>query len=148
MLQGLKNIDTDKEIPTKRVNCVMLVDDNSDDNFFHQRLLLKHEFIENVIALDSAEKALEYLEDHGFANPIFPDIIFLDINMPGMNGWDFLQEIEKKDYKIHENTLIFILTTSVNPDDVERAKSIRALSGLRTKPLTAEVIRGIVEAYF
>jgi CheY-like chemotaxis protein len=66
----------------------------------------------------------------------FPQIIFLDINMPVMNGWEFLEEYEKLPSTFKESIFVIMLTTSVNPMDFENAKDFESVHGYRRKPLT------------
>ena len=77
---------------SKELGCIMLIDDNPDDNFFHEREIKKHRKSTKVITRNSAIEAVEYLKSETVPRP---DLIFLDINMPGMNGWDFLNVYSK-----------------------------------------------------
>jgi CheY-like chemotaxis protein len=81
-------------------------------------------------------------------NDLKPDLIFLDINMPKMNGWEFLIEFSQLDRVIQINTMIMILTTSNNVTDRFRAKAWSFVSGYLTKPLTKEIITDIHKTYF
>ena len=77
-----------------------------------------------------------------------PDLIFLDINMPGMNGWEFLEEYNKLDKEIQSRVMVIMLTTSDNPDDSMRAKTWGFVSDYITKPLTKERLKDIIDAHF
>ena len=74
-----------------------------------------------------------------------PDLIFLDINMPGMNGWEFLEEYNRLNKKLHGQVIIIMLTTSDNPDDAERSKTWNFISDYITKPLTHEIMNNIIK---
>ena len=121
----------------------MLIDDNSDDNFYYQRVIKKQNLADTVIAMTDAIDALDYLKRQDPAAPL-PDMIFLDINMPGMNGWEFLQEYQKLQFR----TRIIILTTSENPDDKAKAMATGIVSDFRTKPISKEMIQAILERLF
>jgi CheY-like chemotaxis protein len=126
----------------------MLVDDNPDDNFFHEREIKKDHLAAEVVVKNSGMEALEYLRSKEDITRLPPDLIFLDINMPGMNGWEFLEEYSKLDNKFQSDVLIIMLTTSDNPDDEERSRAWGNISDCITKPLTKEKMKVIVNKYF
>ncbi len=130
-----------------KINCIMLVDDNPDDNFFHERIIKKNNFAETVVSVESGFDALDYLKNKK-VNTDHPDLIFLDINMPKMNGWEFLEEYKKLDKDLQSSMIVVMLTTSDNPDDMALAKTKEVLSDFKTKPLTKEMMEGIVAQYF
>jgi CheY-like chemotaxis protein len=76
-----------------------------------------------------------------------PDLIFLDINMPGMNGWEFLDEYNKIMDPTKNSLVVTMLTTSDNPDDKARAKDWKFVSDFITKPLTKEMMEKILAAH-
>jgi CheY-like chemotaxis protein len=125
----------------------MLVDDNPDDNFFHERVIRKHGFAEHVIAKQTGKEALEYLKAKDQHTGCHPDLIFLDINMPGMNGWEFLTEYKKLDSYFQGKIIVVMLTSSDNPEDVIKAKEYGVAFGFKTKPLTKEMLDEIMEKY-
>ena len=132
----------------KRINCVMLVDDNPDDNFYHERIIKMYKFTECVIIKESGIEALEYLNTLKDVEDNKLDLIFLDINMPGMNGWEFLNEFSKLSDYIKSKLIIVMLTTSDNPDDVAKSKKWNFVSDYKTKPLTKEMMEEILDKYF
>jgi CheY-like chemotaxis protein len=120
----------------------MLIDDNADDNFYHERVIRKNQAAEKVISEQSAEAALEYLRNEGNNKP---DIIFLDINMPRMNGWEFLHEYSKLAKHLQGSAIIIMLTTSENPDDRLKARDI--VFDFKTKPLTKEMLEEVINKH-
>ena len=126
----------------------MLVDDNPDDNFYHERVIKKSNAAEFVIAKETAIEALEYLQSEKAKGDCHPDLIFLDINMPGMNGWEFLQSYYKMDKQFQSLAIVVMLTTSSNPDDRKKAESLKVVSDFQTKPLTKEMLEEIIDKYF
>jgi CheY-like chemotaxis protein len=129
----------------KKLNCIMLVDDSPDDNFFHEREIKKADLANIVITKVSAKKALDYLKSKEEPRS---DLIFLDINMPGMNGWEFLEEYTRLDNELHRGVIIVMLTTSDNSDDLARAKKWGIVSDYITKPLTRAIMKDIADKYF
>jgi CheY-like chemotaxis protein len=126
----------------------MLIDDNPDDNFFHEREIKKANGGNIVITKESGQEALEYLRSEKDTHDPHPDIIFLDINMPGMTGWEFLQEYDRLGKELQSRALIIMLTTSENPDDEARARAWSFVSDYITKPLTSALMDDIVKKYF
>lgn len=126
----------------------MLVDDNPDDNFFHERVIRNNHYTDCIIPKLSAIDALDFLKSKTKEEENTIDLIFLDINMPGMNGWEFLEEYNKLDKDLQGGMLIVMLTTSDNPGDKEKAKKWSNVSDFRTKPLTKEMIEEIIEKFF
>ncbi len=128
----------------KRLNCIMLIDDDADDNYYHQVILRKMDITDHIEVAESGPEALDYLKKE---NQI-PDIIFLDINMPGMSGWDFLDEYKKLNARQKETVIIIMLTTSISPADMAKADTMSEITSFRSKPMTREMLNDILERYF
>ena len=128
-----------------QLNCIMLIDDNKIDNFFHERVIKKADAAKTIVSVESGQEALDYLKKVN-GNPR-PDLIFLDINMPGMNGWEFLEQYKQLDKSLQSGMVVVMLSTSQNPDDKEMAKTHGILSDFKTKPLTKEMLADILETY-
>jgi CheY-like chemotaxis protein len=127
---------------------VMLIDDNKHDNFFHETAINDTGLAKSVSKYLCAEKALSFLSEVASNEASIPTLILLDINMPGMSGWDFLKEYEKLPATAQQKSVIIMLTTSCNPNDFERAKTQPALRGFLNKPLTEEMFGEIVKTHF
>jgi len=122
---------------------VMLVDDNDTDNFIHRRVLEISKFSKNIIVKNSGKSALEYLEENKDNPGMIPDIIFLDINMPVMTGWDFLKRFEELDESLKRKFKIYILSSSIEPMDMKRAQDNKYVIKFLSKPLAKESILSI-----
>lgn len=126
---------------TAPINCIMLIDDNKIDNFFHERVIRKNAAANHIIAKESAEEALLHLKDTSLMQP---DVIFLDINMPGMNGWEFIEQYKKMDNEMKNCMIVVMLTTSENPDDIAIAKEYGILTDFKSKPLTSAMLDEVI----
>ncbi|TGM56568.1 response regulator [Leptospira adleri] len=132
----------------QKVNCILLIDDNHSDNFVHERVIRKGDFANQVVSKQSGESALKYLLERAATSDPRPDLIFLDINMPGMNGWEFLEEYDKLPKELQGKIVVVMLTTSDNPDDRAKAREFGILADFKTKPLTDAMLQEIFDAYF
>lgn len=132
----------------KKVNAILLIDDNEADNEFHKRAILKSGVCTNIEVANGGQKALDYLKKCGDNDITPPELIFLDINMPGMNGFEFLEEYHRLDAKLKSKMVVFMLTSSLMPEDKAKAKNSGEVSDFLNKPLTAQTVTSIVEKYF
>ena len=121
---------------TKLIDLVMLVDDNDTDNFISKRIIEITKFSNNVVIKSSGKSALEYLEENKKDNVRLPDLIFLDINMPIVDGFVFLYEFEKFDNLIKDKCKVIILSSSDNKRDIDKIVNKDHVIKFITKPLT------------
>ena len=126
-----------------KLNCVLLIDDNDDDNFYHRIILHESAVTDHVQVAENGFEALHFLEN----SKTLPQLIFLDINMPRMTGWEFLERYRKLSIEDKDKVVIIMLTTSLNPADETRAKLIPEVSSFQPKPLTHEMIKEISERF-
>lgn len=132
---------------------VLLIDDNEHDNFIHTYTINKVKPELDVRAVLSGEEAIEYFikAKKGEDNYPYPDLVFLDINMPGMNGFEFLEEARKFKYVTNGHpVMVVMLTSSLSAHDVNRATKdfAQEITDYKNKPLTAEMFEEVVEIHF
>ena len=122
-----------------RYECIMLVDDNSMDNFINKRLIESCGFASEIIVCQSAEEALKHLS----SGKNLPQVVFLDINMPVMNGFDFLNSMAEMPEMVQHHCRVIMLSTSESFKDLNRANKNRFVRKFLNKPLTLEVLAAI-----
>lgn len=123
---------------------VLLLDDDEINNFTVEAVLGSVKFIERYEIKESGWEALEYLKQCEENND-FPDIIFVDINMPEMDGHEFIERYEALFWKNHPATKISMLSSSVSEADRRRSLSYSSVSEYAFKPLTEEKLAYIVK---
>ncbi|MEQ8359950.1 MAG: response regulator [Cytophagales bacterium] len=127
-----------------KIKAVMLIDDNEIDNLINQKMIEAANICENIYTHTGAKSAIEFLKNlekmSDSVNDFFPELIFLDIDMPLMDGFQFLDEFEKLSNETKGKIKIVMLTSSINPQDMSKAKKYSYVKKYINKPLTQENI--------
>jgi CheY-like chemotaxis protein len=117
----------------------LIIDDNYIDNFVTRKLLENSNFAENIVVSESPEGSIESLRN----GSVKPDVIFLDIRMPVMSGFEFLDAYDKLNID-KSHTKIFLLSSSFDPTDIKRASDNKYITQFIHKPLTHKILEGLV----
>lgn len=118
------------------IDLVMLIDDNETDNFISKRIIELTQFAHRVEVASSGKGALEYLRQHQDDPSNLPNLIFLDINMPIVDGFMFLYEFENLKPTVQDKCKVIILSSSDNQRDINRLINNEYVIKYVTKPLT------------
>lgn len=127
---------------------ILLIDDSESDNFYHARKITKMGITDNIHTSFSGKEALDYLRSELDGIHPQPTLIFLDINMPGMNGWEFLEEYEKLEVAQQGEVVLTMLSNSIDARDQQKAQEYKTVRGFYSKPLSEEYLTSILEQHF
>ncbi len=123
-----------------------------DDDIVHQFIIKKlvagmPNSDKKLLVFSNGEEGINYLKsNHEYKNKL-PDLILLDLNMPIMDGWEFLIEYEKIFPTLKKDVTIFILSSSDNPKDMKRAKEFEKVSGYLTKPISEAELEKLINSF-
>lgn len=123
---------------------IMIIDDNEIDNFINKKIIESTNFSDIVYVHSSAKSALEFLSNLSKAPELLklaPELIFVDINMPITDGFQFMVEYGKLDANIVKKSRIIMLTTSINPDDLIKSQKDTRIHRFINKPLTSDHLK-------
>ena len=132
-----------------KLPAILLVDDDQTTNFLNRSLLQRLAVTDHILVAHDGQEALTLLEQQ--CQPLAaqcPRLILLDVNMPGMNGIQFLEAYQQSSLSEQKAIVIVMLTTSLHPRDVQRVEQLHAVSGFVSKPLTAEKLQHILAEHF
>jgi len=137
---------------TTPLDLVLLVDDDETTNYLNERLLNEMQVAREIKILKNGEEALRYLS-YAYAaapDPAYkrPDLIFLDIKMPVMDGFTFLEEYERRGLDTGDHMIILMLTSSASFYDLERLKTFKKVKRHFSKALTKHDVRDIMNDFF
>lgn len=129
----------------KKLNCILLIDDDEDINFYHKRLIEGLNCAKMVHVAKDGLEAIDFLKKTMNGYPPRPELIFLDINMPRMNGWDFLEVYERLEDQFKGSIVVVLLTTSLNPEDRIRGESNANVNAFMNKYIQKEDLVDIIQ---
>jgi len=129
----------------QKLSSVLLVDDDSTNNFLNELLFKSLDVTDRLLVAENGTQALDLIEHQ--AGPDEPALILLDVNMPGMNGIQFLEAYQQLPELQRTSTVVIMLTTTMDARDLARLDELH-IAGLVSKPLTKEKIDDILQLHF
>jgi len=143
LLNSIKN-KTQRKTITLRTMEIWLIDDDPIFNLINKRLLNKYRPEWNVRSFNEAKLAIQELNKQ---DCIKPDLLFLDINMPEMDGWEFLEEVSKYSLLDKNKNMVLMHTSSIDSRDFEKSKSFELVKEYTLKPMEWDIITSILSKY-
>ncbi|MEP2922334.1 response regulator [Sulfitobacter sp.] len=131
-----------------RIERVLLIDDDTVTNMLHSRVIERSGLVDRIEVATDGQEALDILNRDIAAGGPLPELIFLDINMPVMSGFEFLEEYAKLDISAEEQLVIVMLSTTLLPADHRRAEADPNVHSFCDKPLRLENLIETIEAYY
>ena len=124
----------------KKINVACIIDDDPIFVRVVQKMIELVEFCNEVKVFPNGKEARNHISD--LEAERLPDIIFLDLNMPVMNGWEFLESLTEM--PPHQTPLVYVVSSTIDPEEKERARSYPMVLDFIEKPLTASILNEIL----
>lgn len=143
----LFRITQNKQMEEERpINLVALIDDDEIANFIGKKVIEQTELVKQIKTFSGGQIAIDFLNANSNQPDLLPEIILLDLNMPGMDGFGFLAEYIRLKPRIGKKINIYVLSSSLSLYDHDRIKNINSVSDFVVKPITKEKFEKIVAA--
>ncbi|MDF4220470.1 response regulator [Maribacter sp. M208] len=130
----------------KKIEICCIIDDDPIFVYGTKRIIKEVNFANSIIVYNNGKDALDGLMKLCIANEPLPDVIFLDLNMPILNGWEFLDEFKNCKSPLSKKIVIYIISSSVDPRDLERVKNYEQVDTYILKPITPDDLGKILGA--
>jgi CheY-like chemotaxis protein len=124
---------------------LVVIDDNPTDHYIMQRLLHNNYNCEQATYTFDGQLILDYLNENKNTGTVIPDVIFLDLDMPQLTGWEFLDELENFNSDTKKNVQVHIMSSSIRSADIFHSKKYACVNSFMTKPLSRELINKVCE---
>lgn len=119
---------------------LLCVDDDPITLMLYKMVIAKAEFASSVDTAQNGEEAIAYFDGLLESGGEFPKLIFLDLNMPVMGGWEFLDLFSSQKYSAFHTSKVIVLSSTIDPQDIEKSKSYPQVIDFRSKPISKEML--------
>ncbi len=129
----------------KKIEVACIIDDDSIYVFGLKKMIEMHNLCKNILVFKNGEEALKYFKPIITLSDAMPDVILLDINMPVLDGWGFLEEFTKLKPKMSKKVTIYMVSSSIHDSDIERARSFSEVKDYIVKPVKMDDLRKLLQ---
>lgn len=143
-MKPLKNTNIMENLIPPAFDKVMIIDDNALDLYIAAKLITNNNFSKHILEYNNASTALEYLAENQENEDLIPQIIFVDIYMPSMDGFEFVENYKLLSPTLTDNCKIIMVSSTIDDRDIFRAKQDRSISLFAVKPITKSVFDKIL----
>ena len=140
--KALKKSIFDNNMETYKHKTALLVDDSYIDNLINRKILENNHYAENITVIDFPKNAIEFMRESCHQGNT-PNVLFLDLRMPEMSGFEFLKALETIPELDPEQIKIYVLSSSLDPSDLKKISENKLVSKFIGKPLTSQVLQDI-----
>ncbi|NNE55636.1 MAG: response regulator [Flavobacteriales bacterium] len=127
-----------------KLNSILFVDDDETTSTYQSFVASQSGYFNDVVVMNTGEEALVYLSGFVGKGTPAPEVIFVDLNMPGMDGWEFCERFETIRHQLSNDPCLIILSTANPEDHAEKVEEVPCIHGFRQKPLTHDILDEIV----
>ncbi len=132
----------------KKLNKILLIDDSEAINYIHTYILEEMAIVNEIVIKENGADALAYLLHLIASNAPLPELIFIDINMPKMNAWEFFEAYQKIDLHTRRQSRVILMTSSIDPADMAKAQDIPDIEAIKDKPFDEPVLKELLSRFF
>ena len=129
----------------KKVKNACIIDDDEIFRFILEKQIKNQNLAENIMCFENGREAIDYIKTNRLENDSLPDVIFLDINMPTMDGWDFVTEYNEVKKQLIKDATVFMISSSVDDRDIRRANDSGIITEYVTKPVDKQQIHDLMK---
>ena len=129
------------------IHNLTLLDDDDLARFLAEKIIKRTHLVDKIRSFSNVNDAIEFIKNNVDNPDVLPEIILIDLNMPIKDGWDFIEEFVKFKPLIDKQIALFLLTSSILPEDIVKAKKLSEVSGYIIKPLSEDKFKAILKVY-
>lgn len=129
----------------KKIQSTCIIDDDPIFIYGTKRIMKEVDFCDNILVFNNGQDAIEGLKELMAKGEDLPEVLFLDLNMPIMNGWEFLEDFVKIPNPVGKKVIIYIISSSIDPRDLERIRNYKMVNNYILKPLSPQDLENVLK---